>query len=291
MSDATAAPRRRFRLGELTRVELQQRLPSATVVIPIGATEQHGPHLPIMTDHLMAETIALRAAELLPPAVDVLVAPVLPYGCSQHHLAVGGALTVTQRTYIAFLVDLAESVARMGCPRLVLLNGHGGNEDPMRVAANELVFERRLGMAVCAVSYWTLGRDALAGLPGPTPGHAGHFETSCVLAVRPDLPRLDARFPPDREPRPLAVSGQIHGVPVRYPGIWEASDGVSDAADQASAELGEQTVAALARATADFLLAFHERPLLHEAAPQGVASQGMASQGTTLQQPRRGGGR
>jgi creatinine amidohydrolase len=258
--ESTARPGRRIRLGELTREELQQRLPLATVVIPIGATEQHGPHLPIMTDHLMAETIALRAAELASASVDVLVAPTLPYGCSQHHLAVGGALTVTQRTYIAFLVDLAESVAKMGGKRLVLLNGHGGNEDPMRVTANELVFERRLGMAVAAVSYWTVGQAAMEGLPWPGPGHAGHFETSVVWAVRPDLPQLDQRFPPDAEPRPLAVSGQVRGVSIRYPGIWEASAGVSDAADQASQEIGEQTVAAIAQATADFLAAFHQRP-------------------------------
>ena len=256
-----AQPRRRYRVGELTRTELQARLPEATVVIPIGATEQHGPHLPIMTDHLMAETIALRAADLVPASADVLVAPTLPYGCSQHHLAVGGALTVTQRTFIAFLVDLAESVAHMGGRRLVLLNGHGGNEDSMRVAANELVFERRLGMAVAAVSYWTVGKAAMEGFPGASPGHAGHFETSVVMAVRPDLPQLDrGASRPIREPRPLAVSGQVRGVSVRYPGIWEASAGVSDAADQASQEIGEQTVAAIAQATADFLVAFQERP-------------------------------
>jgi creatinine amidohydrolase len=259
--EPTAEPRRRIRLAELTRDELQRRLPDATLVIPIGATEQHGPHLPLMTDHLMAETIALRAAELVPATVDVLVAPVLPYGCSAHHLAIGGALTVNQRSYIAFLADLGESAARMGCKRLVLLNGHGGNEDAMRVVASELVSERRLRMAVSAVSYWTVGREAVESLPFSGPGHAGHFETSCVMALRPDLPRLGARFPPDREPRPLAVGGQINGVQVRYPGIWEASAGVSDSADQASAELGAQTVGAIARATADFLIAFHERPL------------------------------
>lgn len=257
-------PARRVRLGELTRVELQQRVPEATVVLPIGATEQHGPHLPIMTDHLMAETVALRAVALLPPSVDVLVAPVLAYGCSEHHQDVGGALTVSQRTYIALLVDLAEGIAKLGCKRLVLLNGHGGNEDAMRVAATEMVFERRRGMAMAAVSYWAVGQDALKGLPGPTPGHAGHFETSLVLAVRPDLARLDARFPPDREPRPLAIGGQVGNLPVRYPGIWQASDGVSDAADQASTELGEQTLEKIAQATAEFLLAFHQRPLLQD---------------------------
>jgi creatinine amidohydrolase len=245
----------------LTREELQQRLPGAVVVIPIGATEQHGPHLPLMTDHLMAETIALRSARLVPARVDVLVAPVLPYGCSSHHLAVGGAMTVSLRTYIAFLVELGEGLAQMGCKRLVLLNGHGGNEDAMRVAATELVSEKRLGMAVSAASYWTVGQDAVSELPFEGPGHAGHFETSCVMAVRPDLPRLDRRFAPDREPRPLAVAGQVNGVSVRYPGIWEASAGVSDAAEQASAELGTDTVEAIARATADFLTAFYDRPL------------------------------
>ncbi|MCC7368961.1 MAG: creatininase family protein [Chloroflexi bacterium] len=260
--ESTSAPRRRVRLAELTREELQQRMPEATVVIPIGATEQHGPHLPLLTDHVMAETVALRAAELAAASVDVLVAPVLPFGCSSHHLAVGGALSIGQRTYIGVLVDLAECVARMGGKRLVILNGHGGNEDPMRVAANELVFEKRLGMAVCAASYWTVGKEAVAALPFAGPGHAGHFETSCIMAVRPDLPQLAKRFPPDREPRPLAISGQVNGVPVRYPGIWESSEGVSDAADQASAELGEQTVDAIVRATADFLIAFHRRPLL-----------------------------
>ncbi|MDP8923031.1 MAG: creatininase family protein [Chloroflexota bacterium] len=253
----------RFRLGELTREELRRRLPSATVVVPTGSTEQHGQHLPLMTDSLMAETVALRAAELAAARADVLVASLLPFGCSHHHLAVGGALTVTQRTYIAFLVDLAESLARMGCRRLVLLNGHGGNEDPLRVVANELVYERKLPMAVAAASYWTLGREAVAdgtGLPGPAPGHAGNFETSCVLALRPDLVRLDDRFPADELPRPLAAAGLVNGVPVRFPGIWEASAGVTDAAREASADAGARAIDGIVRAAADFLVAFHAQP-------------------------------
>ena len=260
---AASGPVRRFHLGELTREELQARLPAATVVVPVASTEQHGPHLPIITDSLMAETVALRAAELASASADVLVASLLPFGCSHHHLAVGGALTVTQRTYIAFLVDLAESLARMGCRRLVFLNGHGGNEDPLRVVANELVFERRLSMAVVAASYWTLGRETIeggTGLPGPAPGHAGNFETSCVLALRPDLVRLDDRFPPDTTTRPLAGGGQVNGVPVRFPGIWEASAGVTDAARDASADAGARAIEGIVRAAADFLIQFHSRP-------------------------------
>jgi creatinine amidohydrolase len=256
------APRRRpsFRLGELTRHELGARLPDATVVIPVGSTEQHGPHLPILTDGLMAETVALRAAEQVGDRADVLVASLLPYGCSHHHLAVGGALTVRQRTYIAFIMDLAESVAAMGGRRLVLLNGHGGNEDPLRVVANELVYERRLDLAVAAASYWILGREALGpDLPGPVPGHAGNFETSCVLALRPDLVRLERRFPSDERPRPLAGAGQIGPLAVRLPGLWEASEGVSDAAREATSDIGNRAIDAIVRATAYFLLEFHRR--------------------------------
>ena len=256
-------PTRRFRLAELTREELRQRLPHATVVVPTGATEQHGPHLPIVTDTLMAEAVALRATELASARADILVTSVLPFGCSNHHLTVGGALTVSQRTYVAFVVELAESLATMGCRRLVFLNGHGGNEDPLRVVANELVYERRLPMAVAVASYWTIARAAIDerfGAAGPAPGHAGTFETSCVLALRPDLVRLDARFPPDEKPRPLAAGNQVRGVPVRFPGVWEASAGVSDAAREATAEGGARAIDEIVREAADFLVAYHEQP-------------------------------
>jgi creatinine amidohydrolase len=250
-----------FRLGELTREELRGRLPRATVVLPTGSTEQHGPHLPILTDSMMAETVALRAAERVSGEIDILVASALPYGCSHHHLAVGGSLTVTQRTYIAFIVEIAESLARMGGRRLVLLNGHGGNEDALRVIASELVHERRFDLAVAAASYWTLGRQALdPDLPGPVPGHAGNFETSCLLALHPELVRLDRRFPADASPRPLAVGGQIGPIAFRVPGLWEASDGVTDPAREASAEAGARALEAIVRSTAGFLKEFHHAP-------------------------------
>jgi creatinine amidohydrolase len=257
----TPDPRLRFRLGELTREELRERLPGATVVLPTGSTEQHGPHLPVLTDALMAEAVAVQAAELVAGRADVLVAPLLPYGCSHHHLPVGGALSATQRAYIAFVVDLAESLARMGGRRLVLLNGHGGNEDALRVVASELVYERRLDLAVAAASYWTLGGAALGSAPGPVPGHAGNFETSCLLALRPDLVRLDERFPADEAPRPLAGRSLVGPIPARLPGLWEASAGVTDAAWEADAEAGARAFEAITRATADFLLAFHQAGL------------------------------
>ena len=94
----------------------------------------------------------------------------------------------------------------------------------------------------------------------PAPGHAGNFETSCVLALRPDLVRLNDRFPPDTSTRPLAGGGQVNGVPVRFPGIWEASAGVTDAAREANAEAGARAIDGIVRAAADFLVQFHARP-------------------------------
>ncbi len=265
-SDVSTSPRdpaRRIRLGELTREELRARLPEATVVLPTGSTEQHGPHLPLLTDAFMAEAVALRAAERVAGQADVLVAALLPYGCSHHHLPVGGALTITQRSYVAFVADLAESLATSGGRRLVLLNGHGGNEDALRVVANELVYERQVDLTIAAASYWTLGRAALAADPslrGPVPGHAGNFETSCLLALQPDLVRLDERFAADAAPRPLAIGYGFDAVPVRRPGVWEASGGVTDAAAEANAEAGARALEAIVSATADFLLAFDRCP-------------------------------
>ena len=239
-------------------------------MLPTGATEQHGRHLPVLTDGLMAETIALRAADVVADQVDVLVASLLPYGCSHHHMPVGGALSVSQRTYVAFIVELGESLVAMGARRLVLLNGHGGNDDVLRVVANELVYERCLPVAVAAVSYWAFLSPTLAEeLPGPLPGHAGNFETSCLLALDPHLVRLADRFPADDGERPLVTNRRLVPAHVRLPGLWEASDGVSDSADQASPEYGARALDAIVHGAADFLLKFHQQPLQEFPSPSG----------------------
>lgn len=247
-------------LGDLTREELRERLPSATVVIPVGSTEQHGRHLPMMTDTLMANTVATRAAALASDRADVIVSHPLPFGCSHHHLTVGGALSITQRAYIAVLSDLGDCLARMGCRRLIFLNGHGGNEDPIRVVASELVMEKGHDMAVAAASYWTIAAEPIAAIIRDAPGHAGTFETACVLAVRPDLVHMDRRFEEDTRPRALAKLSRVGDVPIRRAGVWQASQGVSDAARDATVELGQRLVDAIIPAVADFFVAFTNQP-------------------------------
>jgi len=128
-------------------------------------------------------------------------------------------------TYSAVLCDIGASLAASGFRRVFFLNGHGGNESPMREALDRIVFERALDIHVPASSYWTCAADALTSFApavGPIPGHA-----SCMLALHPDLVRLDQRLAPEPELKPLARS-DLPGTHVRRAGMWEASDGRTD---------------------------------------------------------------
>src|SRR5689334_5574283 len=149
--------------------------------MPLGATEQHGPHLPVGTDTLHAEHVARAAAALAAERVPVAVAPALPFGCSPHHVPLGGTMSVSSTTYRSLLVELGGSLARGGCRRLFLVNGHGGNAELIQLAAREIALEH--GVAVAACTWWKFVRDPSIRVPG----HAGAFETAVVQALQPHL--------------------------------------------------------------------------------------------------------
>ncbi|MDH5603246.1 MAG: creatininase family protein, partial [Cyclobacteriaceae bacterium] len=100
------------------------------VVLPLGAIEQHGPHLSVSTDTDIVTTVALLAEKRLKD--DILLCPTLPFGSSHHHLAFGGTMSVSVETYIRFVTELVESLIQNGFRRIVLLNGHGGNITPVK---------------------------------------------------------------------------------------------------------------------------------------------------------------
>src|SRR5262245_30841890 len=116
-------------LEELTRDQARALAPEALVVLPVGAIEQHGPHLPVGTDYFVVEHIARAAAMSLADRVPILVAPALPFGSSHHHLPFGGTLSLSTETYYRALRDLAESLIASGFRRIFILNGHGGNNE------------------------------------------------------------------------------------------------------------------------------------------------------------------
>ena len=111
----------------------------AMVILPIGAIEQHGPHLPVEVDSQLGEQVALRTARLLAARGEpVLVLPMLWTGVSEHHMSFGGTITLDMATFSAVVEGIVKSVVRHGFRRVVLLNGHGGNENALRVLADEL---------------------------------------------------------------------------------------------------------------------------------------------------------
>jgi len=159
-------------LGPLTTSEVG---PVEVLLVPLGATEQHGPHLPLDTDTRLACELARRAASRLGPGV--LVAPALPYGSSGEHAGFAGTLSIGQRALELVVVELVRALgSEVG--RTVLVNGHGGNAEPVARAVARL---RGEGRRVDAWFPHVEGADA----------HAGWFETSLMLALDPEAVRVD----------------------------------------------------------------------------------------------------
>lgn len=231
-----------LRWAETDRETLRRILPEALVVLPLGATEQHGPHLPTGTDALLAATVAERAAERAAPASSrpLVLAPPLPFGASDHHLPFGGTLSLTPETLLQVLLDLLRSVAAAGGRRLLLVNGHGGNTGVCHAAAAAAA--ARHDLTVAHLDYWHVATEG-----GQVPGHAGEFETSLMLAVRPELVR--APTPRGQAPQRPDVPGvQLHAAQV-----WRAIDGYTDHPERADADGGRRRLDQLTAALAERL--------------------------------------
>ncbi len=191
------------RLAELTKDQMAA-CTGDVLVLPLGSTEQHGPHLAMGTDTLLAAEVAESATAELDESLGVVLAPSLPYGVSGHHVFAGAA-SVRAETYQRWVMDLLQSLADSGFSRFFLLNGHGGNHDSLGVVAKTAPLDLGVSVAVC--SYWNTVVGQLDDLGGfDVPGHAGLFETSLVLAVRPDL--VDMSRAPSTSRRPTCGVGQ-----------------------------------------------------------------------------------
>ena len=246
---------------EMTREQIRRIAPNATAVLPTAAIEQHGPHLPVWTDALVCETVARRAAEGASGQASIVVAPILPFGSSHHHYPFPGVLSLASPTFIAAVVDVLEGLVRSGFRKLVILNGHGGNSDLIGVIGQDMV--NRLGhpVSVASANYWDIAGQALSEArlsPGKyEPGHAGHFETSLVLALRPDLVDREAMAAAPEVKDDGGLSVGLHGGVVQQHGLWGAGRGYTDNPATATAEAGQEYLDLIVTRVADFLVAFH----------------------------------
>jgi len=248
-------------LHELTREQARIVAPDSLALFPVGATEQHGPHLPVGTDFLIVEHVARQAALEAAAQIPIVVVPTLPYGSSAHHLPFGGTMSLRAEIYYQVVYDLAESLVTGGFRRIFILNGHGGNHELVQLVARELALKYPVNVA--AGSYWHIAWEALmeagAHQDGRVPGHAGAYETSQMLALRPDLvakalPKREgvSVVDPRRMTRPYRA--EAHGA-------WQEIDGYTDSPGHADASKGKTYMDVVARAVAAALVEFYRTTL------------------------------
>ncbi len=158
-------------------------------VLPVAATEQHGPHLPLNVDATLADGIIAASLAHLPESLDVLFLPTQAVGKSNEHLRFPGTLTLSAETLIRLWTEIGESVARAGVRKLVLFNAHGGQVSVMDIVARDL--RTRCDLLVYSVNWYDLPLgDDVNGLFPPEEHrfgiHAGEIETSMMLALQPE---------------------------------------------------------------------------------------------------------
>jgi creatinine amidohydrolase len=175
--------------AEMGTREFAQLDPATTVaVLPVAATEQHGPHLPLAVDQAIVDGVVAASLPHLPAQAPVLFLPTQQVGYSPEHAAFPGTLTLSSSTVVATWIELGECVARAGVRKLLLLNSHGGQVSLMDIVAREL--RGRCKLIVYGCSWWNLPLgDDVNGLFSPEEHrfgvHAGEIETSMMLALRP----------------------------------------------------------------------------------------------------------
>jgi creatinine amidohydrolase len=183
-----------MRWEELRVPEIAALDRDATVlVLPVGSVEQHGRHMPVGTDTMLAHSVALSAAARMEGRVAVMPPPW--YGFSAHHMRFPGTVTLKAATMMALVEDIVGSVVEHGFRRIVVVNGHGGNGGIIDVLASTLG-NRFYGQArIASLTYFQLARAAIAELRESAEGGMGHaceFETAMLQHIRSDLVKMDA---------------------------------------------------------------------------------------------------
>ena len=240
---------RKFKFNELTWEEVNECVREGRVVLlPVGAIEQHGPHLPIDTDNVGVIAVCERAAEMEPSLL--LCMPPIHYGFNEQGLDFPGTISITENNFVGYCYDVCASLARMGFTKILIVNGHGGNTALLEVVAR-LVTARTPALAAM-VNVWELAREAIEKHKVSTRtrlgDHCGEVETSVYLACAPELvkkEKMRAEFPPDKPGR--WFWGGISGYSsVRMMNIASrlTTSGVFGDPTHASAEKGELFISA-----------------------------------------------
>jgi creatinine amidohydrolase len=246
-----------MRFQDLTWPLLREVKRESTIVVaPIAACEQHSRHLPTFTDTILVTAVAEGIEQRLPK--QVLLLPTQWMGASSHHLRFGATLSAEVDTHVTMICDLLTPLLEDGYQRILVLNGHGGNIDTMHMALRRLQtrYPRR---QVTAASYWEIAERELAEVaegPRKSMGHACEFETSMVLALRPELVRRDEikNDPPPPEPA-------LRGLYISEDMKQRTQRGAVGYPELATADKGHKCLHAAIERTVEVVQALLRRPL------------------------------
>ncbi len=186
----------KYKYAQLTWPEIKEKAErQAVILLPFGAVEDHGPHLPLDTDNIIVEAVCTETARRMKG--ETLVMPLVAYGFDDHHMDFPGAVTVDMQTLIDYVADVACSVARHGFTHILIVNGHGSNAPIADLAARRTVLKTG---AVCGAMSPNAAIDKILAEPvlsdmrrsGPGGiGHAGEYETAMMLYLNPELVQMD----------------------------------------------------------------------------------------------------
>jgi len=240
-------PKRHWR--EMTTLDFTEADTSDWIaVLPIAAIEQHGPHLPVGVDSLIAEGMVARCAKAVPDDLPVTFLPVQQICKSNEHIAFPGTLTVDWEQAVKTWLQIGESVARAGVRKMVIITSHGGNVPPMEIVAREL--RQTQGMSVATTAWTRLAGERVYSYPdGPMVDiHGGLSETSMMLALYPELVRMDLAEDFASTQTTLRQGSARLGYHMAEANIgWLSHDlnpkGTVGDASRATAELGEADLA------------------------------------------------
>jgi creatinine amidohydrolase len=248
-------------LGELTAPDIQKRLTKSSVLcLPLGAVEQHGPHLPLNTDLIIAENVARLMTERLGDEFDLWRLPAIPVGLSREHAWAPGTISLNVQSFAAMLRDLVSDLARsLPARNLVIVNGHGGNRGILDALIYEIQAE--FGFNVCVIHPLVLsGMEERCAFPDI---HGGKIETSLMLVFAPHLVRMESIAALSKQPDKNAINSLILDLGTSWP--WSSSEsaladqGVTGEASKASAEFGQEVIDGLLKNVRQVLTQLRQR--------------------------------
>jgi creatinine amidohydrolase len=263
-------PLREYRYEKLTWPERNDAVAAGKIpIIPVGAIEQHGPHLPLDVDMLLSTSVALAAGERIPD--KTLVLPPLSYGYTGHVMDFPGTINIHYQHFIEHTLDVCKSLAYHGFKKMLLLNGHGSNMPNLDLVARRCNLETD---AECAFTGWwrflTIDPDFLPGwreseFPGGI-AHACELETSVYLHLRPEDVRMDkirsGQYAFHQEMSKYRYVDLFGSGPVEVTS-WTASytdSGVMGAAELATAEKGRQAFEEAVKRLCEFIVEWQKVP-------------------------------